>query len=370
MHVDALNRCFENADPPSQMRAVLKRIIVVEDTLTDSFYNAGYTSPDWQWAQKFREQWPLDIDTSWLIATDHRPNHANTNPPGYFWGVRNQTGKTIFGYPPGEAEYKVKYEFPSKDDSLATAQDIWLDFGLIHGWASYLCNLPEEYYQDVHDSKQRFQHFYFGGSSLYAPECSAFLSLYTKENIARKNRDAYAESKRHDFSNYPKHIGIRIAPESTAAEVGNLEIYRVLLKDGQVWAEEKTFSDTPEQTSTQDSLVFNGNLFIENSNCWLLKCNLKDGSTREVYVPSAPFNMSAAMGVQIANYTIELIGQGDPLKTVQAMDMVTENKLQRHVENKTAAGGTLYAKAKVAGTDIWLLWFLQQDPKRILLGTC
>jgi len=90
-HVDLMNRCMENANPPCELEAELVRIVVVEDEAVtkqpderdskkwdeEAWREGEVGNLDWWWFHN--SGWdgtfpqPVDIDTSWAVPNDYRP---------------------------------------------------------------------------------------------------------------------------------------------------------------------------------------------------------------------------------------------------------------------------------------------------------
>ena len=366
MHVDAMNVCFENAKPPTDMKSVLRRIVIVDDNILGVSYDETRKSElggafDVKWFKKFLNKYPINTDMAWAIADDYRVDTTANTEQGFFWSVKNKDQKIIFGQPPGSADFARSYVFPERDKALKNRQGVWLDFGLTHEWSHYLWNLPDEYNQNVHDSAQRFKSFLFSTGyvgSFHEPRFSPYLSYFAKRNIELKRRDAYRESRWHDFTDRPDQINIKM--QSNDAEVNGFEVRRVRLKDDFVGTGEKTFASDADHAGNGDQVSLGQGLFEGNSNCWLIHCTLNDKSSREVFLPAAAFGMSRGAGrIDNVNYNIEFSGYENPNKKTQIVELVDQSDIEDFLNTRNAQGDNYYAKMKADGTDTWLVWFLR-----------
>ena len=154
MHVDAMNLCFSNAKPSSDLKAVLRRIIVLEEGTLDPIFDMNQylqgkasTGPDYPYSQRFHEIFPLNTDLSWVVGSDYRvdtqKNIDNYNKGGCFWSCDSIDGKIYFGHPPGsEAKSRIRV-YPDHGSSLTGKMGVWMDFGMTHEWLHYLFHLPD-----------------------------------------------------------------------------------------------------------------------------------------------------------------------------------------------------------------------------------
>ncbi len=83
IHVDVMNRCLKKATPPFEMKAVLRRILVIDDNMAKKFY-----------------PFSIDTDCVWAIADDYRASGG-----GKFYEIRHENDKTFIGIPPEKAPF-------------------------------------------------------------------------------------------------------------------------------------------------------------------------------------------------------------------------------------------------------------------------
>jgi len=368
MHVDAMNMCFENAKPPSKMKSVLRRIVVVDDNLASSFWNeSAYRQGkapalDVEWRTKFSDKYPLDTDACWAIADDYRVDTRQETIQCCLWSVRHQNGKTIFGWPPGAKDYKRVYEFPERNNSLSGKNGVWLDFALIHEWSNYLTNLPDQYFFDIHDKNpSRFANFLVEtGNSFQEPYLSPYLSMFLTENIRRKSRSwsRFFQNEVYNLSERPTNNTI-VFTDNTG-EVSNIKVHKVVAEVGYIGR--KTFLDLPNQEQSGNQIVLGNELFddrVENgAHVWLFRVGV-NGAEKQLFFPAATFQMSKFAGVDNANYRVEFTGYDNQNKKNQIMDMVDDTDLHQYLNDKNKNGDQLYAKMKVDGTNTWFVWFLR-----------
>ena len=367
MHVDAMNRCFENAKPPAEMESVLRRIVVISDDMPKTFSNklkdVLNEALDMKWMRQFNDKYPIDTDGSWAIAKDYRVDTTKEISQGYFWKVwHEKIGEdewTVFGYPPGAKIPDRTYVFSDRNDSIQDKEGrVWLDWGLIHEWSHRLWQLPDEYNLEVYDNVQRFQHFLFETGHFLEPYFSAYLVSFAKMNIERKMRNFFQEPRCYDFSDRPSEININVTIEGV--DVDSIEVRRVRLKGNHPSADEKTFNETPDQESNGNSINLDESLFKGNSNCWLIKCELeKYENSQEIYFPAAALAMSTAADIDIANYNLEFSGYNYEHRKTQIVKLIDQSEIDKFLKNRKNKNDHYYAKMKVDGTDTWLVWFLR-----------
>lgn len=369
MHVDALNRCMENAKPPSTMKAVLRRIMVVDDSMPKGFWNeSAYREGkggalDWEWAIKFLSKYPIDTDACWAIADDYRADTTQNTNQGFFWSVCHRNGKTVFGYPAGAKNYEQVYELPEKDDSLSGKNGVWLDFGLTHEWSHYLLNLPDEYQQDFHKMSGSFacyDQFFFDTGNFEVPHLSPYLSYLLKRNIGEKLRDVWEEdSQAVNFQDHPKNSRLTF---NGLSENQPIEIRKVRFEKNNTYGL-KGFPLKPDQTgkngcALEDSL-FEGDKLKPDPNLWSCRAIIPNQTPREVFIPAAAFNMSKIAGKEDAEYRIEFTGYENPNKKIQTVRLVDESDMEKFLQETNSKGDQPYAKMKIDGTNTWFVWFLE-----------
>lgn len=359
-HVDVMNKCLKKATPPFEMKAVLRRILVIDDDMTKEFWDEDLyrqggalgTALDLAWVNKF---YPFSIDTDcvWAIADDYRDTGG-----GNFWEIRHENDRIIIGLPPEKVSFGQYFEFPNENDFLSGKNNLRFDMGLIHEWSHYLLNLPDEYGQDVHDASQRFKSFTFGTGSFDKPEISPYLAQLMQENIDHKDRNIYYPQdniwKWVSSKNRPKKVEVTTRSEHQNLVNNFIEVRRVRLVDSSYYGN-KSVPKNADQVSKDNSLIFGKNLFRNNSNCWHVKV-INDKITREVFLPIAAFNMSKISGLESAKYDLIFSGYDDVSKTKQEVKLVDESKIDAFIQNEK---DPYYSKMKVEGTNTWFVWFLR-----------
>ncbi len=360
MHVDTMNITFDNAIPSIQMRTVLNRIIVIDDSFTKDFYsNEDKHKPssdlDFKWRFRYKGKLPIDTDCSWAIADDDRPFDNVEIDRTYYWRMTTQNGIAKFGFPARTDNFTKTYEFSALNTSLLGRTSVLIDFALIHEWSHYLWNLPDEYVHDIHDSKQRYTDFFFRTGLYLEPNLSQYLAYFARRNIELKKRDTFVESRIVDVGDRPDKISIEI--KGRDIPVNSIEVRRVLLKDNNVFSQEKSFNTEPDQTSSTSSVIFKEELFKGNSNVWLLKCKLSDGTSVELYLPYAVLAISRAASILDAKYIIEVIGKDDPSKKAQGVKLVEDSNIEKFIKDSNNKSDTVLAKMKIEGSSTWLVWF-------------
>jgi len=359
IHVDVMNRCMKEARPPFAMKAVLRRILVVDDNATKEFWDEkAYrqeaslgSALDAAWVYRFFP-YSFDTDESWAIADDYRDSGG-----GNFWEFYHGNGKTIIGMPPGKIPFERYFEFPEEDDSLSGKNNVKFDMGLIHEWSHYLLNLPDEYAQDVHDASQRFKDFTFGTESFHAPYISTYLAYLMRENIKLRARNYFTYDDRRgsgSFNERPREVEITAQFQKPDHVSSHIEVRRVRLLDDDYYGR-KIVPKNADQVSNADFIKFGKNLFQGDSNCWLIKI-VSGQTTREVFLPAAAFNMSKIAGLESAKYNLIFSGYDDTERTKQEVKLVDKTDIDEFLKNSQDPP---YAKMKVEGTDTWLVWFLR-----------
>jgi len=351
MHVDSMNRCLDYAKPPSGAKAVLKRILVIDDGLANSFWDeAAYrkgSGPalDWRWRKRLFRYLPIDTDESWAIADDYRGIGGNP------WIFTHKDGQTVFAHAGG-----AKRTFPDRSDSLSGKEGIVLDFGLVHEWSHYLLNLPDEYVQDLHGQGGRFQKFLMGTGSFHEPFLSAFLSARMRENITLKARQLWTDDRAllFDSREWPDKIALDMQFQDLKPSNVEIEVRNVKIETDQYGP--KKVSEAADQSAAGKFIDFGRRLLKSRSGCWLVRVTGDYGFLKELYLPFSAFNMSRMAGLNQATYSIEFSALGNYAKKTQEIHIVDDSDLDGFVRQYNSENNPPYAKMKIEGTPTWFVW--------------
>lgn len=350
IHIDVLNRCMEMANPPSEMKTILRRVVVVEDSAVkeiwdEDAYNKGKGEAlDTKWLNIFGP-FPIDTDASWAIASDYRDSNSNS-----FYKINHKNDKTVMI----SEKNGTVYEFPEKNDSLFNKNNIRFDMGINHELSHRLLNLPDEYTQDVHDNTQRFKDFTIGTGCFESPYFSPHLSYLLKENIKLNARTFFSKYDRATIRPdiHPEKIEVSCQLEHFDNNATSIGIRGVRVLDETYYGAKKV-PQNADMSSETNTISFDNRLFQEKSNCWLISAT-NGNCTREVFLPVAAFNMSKIAGLESAKYNLTFTDYDDSLKTKQEVVMVNDTDIDKVGYD----GKKVYAKMKVDGTNTWFVWHL------------
>ncbi|MFA6297475.1 MAG: hypothetical protein WC629_02835 [Candidatus Paceibacterota bacterium] len=351
-HVDVLNRCLDEAQPQVRMKAILRRIVIVEDKCSEEFLDKKTQDAfDIQWDRQF---WPppVDTDASWAIADDYREKGGS-----YFYNIRNIDGKVVAEKYFSDGNERKEYEFQGKRDSLNGKDNISFDMGLVHEWSHRLLNLPDEYSQSVSDPSQRFTSFEFATGSFLEPVMSPYLSYVLQENIKLRARNFYdpaTSRSRTVFSERPEKIRVATSFEDVDFRKTSVEVRAVRLLEDSYYGRKEVPEDF-DQRSASGPLDLNNNLFDIKTNCWLVRAEGGE-KNREVFLPAAAFNMSKIAGLSSSEYDIIFSGFDDLAKTRQEVKLVNKKDVVKLHYNQH---DPVYAEMKIPGTDLHMMWFLR-----------
>ncbi len=365
MHVDILNRSMESAKPPVDMQAVLRRIVIIDDTLVAGWDESswkrglrGNIALDWWWVMRFRNQYPVDIDASWAIATDYRGDKTKKSEAGSFWSFKTDPdSKVTFRSPPEGEQVDQTYTIPAKNDSLSGKNNVWIDFALIHEWTHYLLNLPDVYNFNIENAPFRFKNFLLQGDYMQ-PELSPYLSMLLTNHIKKRIRSPWAEGlhRGYSYEETPKTMKIHVR-EKGKPVVGKISLFVSTLQEISGFATNiKIFANKPNvEINETDSCLVPFRPFKSDSN--LLYITASDGDKiREVYIPAAAFNMTKMAGLEHADYFINFTGHKNPHATVQTIHQVDESDFVKFLSGYPKDKQAVYAAMKVAGTSTYFVW--------------
>ena len=365
MTTDTMNVCFANAKPPSEIKAVLKRILVVPDNVADEFWdkdafnNGKGNNFDFTWLGKTKEILPLSTDISWGISLDYRVNPNNNidniGHGGSFWSCTCKNNCFSFEYPPGGTQKEKALEYPVQNNSLVNSNGTWLDCGQSHELLHYLFNLPDEYGFDLHLNNG--QHLVVATGSFQKPWVSPYLSLLSKHHIEKKLRDCIREGcgNGYSFQDIPENIAIK---SSEFAEVQNIKVVR-MSND----INERILEEIPSALAIDRTITASKEQLVRDRE-YILQLNYLDKTKNKnigLYIPYLPFIMSKLRGLDDPQFQIIPFGEGvfDPKKE-QVMYLFDESDAASKIEEeKRLYGFTPFAAMKVSGTNAWCIWAQQ-----------
>lgn len=357
VHVDILNKCLDEAQPSVKMKTILRRIVVVEDECVENMWNEdAYRSGsghalDQRWHSQF---WPpVDTDASWAISDDYRMGNG-----AYFYDAKNDNGKVVIEKYLAGGNIKKRYELPGEIGSIKGTNEVKFDMGMIHEWSHRLLNLPDEYLQDVSESKQRFNDFVFSTGSLLEPVISPYLSCVLQENIelkARNIKDPKLNRGNEVFSEHPENIRIAACFNDINFGETSIGVTAVRLVENSYYGR-KEVPPNSDQESKSGPIDLSSDFFNIKTNCWLVRVGNKNGMTSEVFFPAAAFNMSKIAGLKSAEYNIVFSGYDDTSKTKQEVKLINKDDMVRLHNNQQ---DPIYAEMEISGTDTYLVWFLR-----------
>lgn len=368
MHVDALNTVIFGTNPKVDMRAILRRIVVVDDKMPASFWDeASYKAqvPDAEaldrvWAIKFnRDHYPVDIDCSWAISDDYRTPDKMAN--GWTF-VHNGNGTITFKQITRPEVVGKNYTFAAKNDSLVGKDGTWLDFDLIHEWSHYLLNLPDQDAFNIDNPNiTRFRFFHFvTGTNFQEPYMSAYLAMFLDANTKRPARSLYQQTMANRFSERPATN--RLVVTDATGVVNEVKIHRVALNADNDYRGEKQFKVEADQVRSGNNVVVSPKLYDERvsggDRIWWIRASV-NGQERQLLFPALFLQMSKFAGVNNGNYFIEFTGHEDIGKKMQILDLVDESDYTNYIGQKAKEGLTPYARMKVDGTKTWTVWFIK-----------
>lgn len=345
------NTCMENAKPPSEMRGVLRRVIVVEDKILKNIWDEkAYRDKkgvalDWAWRSRFANIFPIDTDESWAVADDYRKVKGVN-----LWKISQNQDEIIAQNVSDQVAEQI-FKFPAKEDTKELFNGITIDMGLPHEWSHYLEKIIDEYSQDVQDVNNfAFTNYFFDTGSFEIPYFSAYLSYLTKRNIDQKVRTLKAT-----IEDRPKDINISIESNLSSADV-RMEIRRVRLLDDSIYGK-KSVPTSPDKTNPGNTITLSDDLFKDGSNAWLISRDYKDDK-KSLLFPIACLNICKIAGLDKVDFKINFIEDASPKQTVQRMVPKDESEINDFMNEIQKNNWTPYATMKIPGTRLTFIWYL------------
>jgi len=359
MHVDAMNLCFSNAKPHSDLKAVLRRIVILEEGTLDPIFDMNkYLNgkapfgPDWAYNNQFvfNKKSAFDTDESWVVGSDYRVNtreNINNYKGGSFWSSHSADGKIYFANPPGGRTKERIRVYPDHGSSLTGKQGVWMDFGMTHEWLHYLFNLPDEYGYDV--ISNGVTKAFISTGSFMEPHLSPYLSVLSQYHIDKKLRDPILEGCGVGYTifNIPEKVRI-----TTDENVKIQEMRTIRVPQGK----QSYFPDYPDYIATDNSIDASKEDLVRFNAHALELSLIQNGSKKKLYVPYLAFHMSKMRKKDTAKYHIEFLNeiqdQPQHVAIVDQIDIEPLIKERERVNNQHPV-----AKMDIDGTNASYIWF-------------
>lgn len=354
LHIQEMNKMIkESSKKPMQM--ILRRIIILDDSKNSEFkeryqtYVPPYTHP-------------LDIDCWWTQWDDLR---GNINPH------TNQRE--------GGSSYCEEYKWGNTT--------LLLDYGLIHELFHGLCNLPDEYVQNVHwekDTKfpddQKLPEMLLVGDNLgnglitnnyrrrnpwggYALDRIRELKIrgYAEDPRSLGYSLATADSETADgiWKQIPKDISLTFKDQYNHPFEGKIDIFTtdnidgpyygrklphflesISLKNGQLKMMSNWFGKQTEKYWSVDRLN------------WVFRISTYMG-VFFLHLPVAAFNMTKMAGLDKVEYQIKIHSDLPNIDSDQIIEIARPQDSKSEV--------VAYASMEITGTNATMLWFLKTE---------
>jgi hypothetical protein len=360
MHVDAMNLCFSHSKPHSDLKAVLRRIVIIEEGTLDPIFDMNKYlegeanfGPDFAYNKNFvfNKKSPFDTDESWVVGSDYRVNtqeNINNYKGGYFWSSHSANGKIYFGNPPGTNSKERIRVYPDHGTNLTGKQGVWMDFGMTHEWLHYLFNLPDEYGYDIHSNGEAKAVISTG--SFHEPYLSPYLSILSQNHIDKKLRDPSSEGCGVGYTifNIPEKVQI-----TTDESIKIQEMTTIRVEPGK----QSYFPERPDYIPTENSINTNKEDLIRHNAHALELSLIKNGSVKKLYIPYLAFHMSKLRMKETAKYKIELLDEIEDNK-VQHVTIVDRSDIEPLVKERERVNNLHpFAKMDIDGTNASYIWF-------------
>lgn len=344
MSVDLMNRTTETAKPKVDITTQLLRVVVVGDEF-----------------KKNPSKHSKDMDATRFIQEDYRDKEKLGS---YFFGVyENENGDVEIRKPDGFDHWDSrKFIFARGNDSLTGKDNILIDFGEIHEWYHMCYDVPDEYYMDTNNSPFKQPTFRFETGNFVEPSLSPYISLMIKYNIDTGRRGAFVDPDQKLFAEDYKNYCLNQFPEHSTISTNNIDkkisVYFPKLKDGHNDYDQPFGygGENGEVTIKDDQMRVRGGDID-----WPLGSAIIRSGEKEIYVPTAVFNMSKVSGVDPANYHINFEDHPYNINSkTQIAKLVDSSDLTKFRQEMEGAGKQVFAKMKIPGTQTWCFWFLEE----------
>jgi len=359
MHVDAMNLCFSCAKPHSDLKAVLRRIVILQEGTLDPIFDMdkylegkANFGPDWAYNTNFvfNKKSAFDTDESWVVGSDYRVNtkeNKDNYKGGFFWSSHSTNNKIYFGNPPGAKSKERIRVYPDHTTNLTGKQGVWLDFGMTHEWLHYLFNLPDEYGYDVHSNGEAKALVSTG--SFHEPYLSPYLSILSQNQINKKLRDPSLEGCGVGYTifNIPQKVQI-----TTDESIKIQEMRTIRMQQGK----QSYFPEEPDYITTEGVINATKEELIKHNAHALELSLVQNASIKKLYIPYLAFHMTKLNMKETAKYNIELLDEIENkvqhIAIVDQIDIEPLSKERKRVNNQHPV-----AKMDIDGTNTSYIWF-------------
>lgn len=357
LHVEAINLMIKNSDFPIDLKIVLDRLIIVDDL--------NNTNP---------VRYTKDIDAMWFLDNDYRDDQTKVTNQSYFWSANRKDEGVEFKFPAGGSDIYKEYFLKSDVDFLGGIRDgVWLDFGLVHELIHQALNLPDEYVLDDNDAPFKFKNVEFRTGSFHEPHFSPYASLLLGEVNKRGIRGYYMdprgiglaknmEEKFFHFGLLPKSFKLKVFGMTSVDMFGST----FALPDYYSKKEykNKTSSIAVENTANIDVTLFpktitdKGVLYSTEN---YIKFNMNHGDNKELFFPIAILNMIKMSGTQDSVLEVQFDDRvSTKERTTQFIELIPDLEIENFLAKREKDSYYPYAKAKIPGINIWVIWSLQK----------
>ena len=354
--IDSMNRELQTCTPPINLKNVLKRIVIVDDSFE--------INP---------VRYSKDIDAMWFFDHDNRlPQSEGMIGQGSFWSVKEKRDDGVILCNPAGSTFGREVTLDGSSDSLSSVSEgVWIDYGMVHEFKHQLWNIPDEYNFNFEGVNSIYKNFRFDNGYFMEPTVSPYIAMLIRRNINLGVRGYYMDKrgigtaktmleKYSFFGELPVSAKISIS----GAQFTGISRSRAVIPDYFDNKEHGISCKKMEELREIKSGIFNlsGADFVpdiidgEGIYPVLFRVDtLRAGKPDELYIPLAVFNMSVMSGVDNPNYVIEYTGVEPPLGFgSQVMKLVESNSLEDFESENL-----VYAKMKVDGTSCWAVWVFQ-----------
>lgn len=344
MSVDLKNRTMETAKPKVDSATQLLRVVVVSDEFKEN-----------------PSKHSKDMDATRFIDEDYRDK---AKEGGYFFTVyENENGDVEIRKPDGFefGDYR-KFIFARANDSLTGKNNVLIDFGEIHEWYHMCDDVPDEYYMDTSNSPFKQSTFRFETGNFTEPSLSPYISYMIKYNVDMGRRGAFVDPDQKLFAEDYKNYCLNQFPKLSKISTNNIDkkisVYFPKLKDGHNDFDQPFGYDgeNGEVTIKDDQMRVRG-----GDVDWPLGSVVIRSGEKEIYIPTAIFNMSKVSGVDPALLNIEFEDHPYNIYSkTQIAKLVDSSDLTKFRQEMEGAGKQVFAKLKVPDTQTWCFWFLEE----------
>ncbi len=327
-NITEMNRKIQTNPYPVDLKTVLKRVIVVDDSLAED-------------PKKNPPPMSVGVDGNWFMDFDYRgdihPQTKNYTASGFIRSIKKN------------------------------GNNVLIDEGLIHEWMHQLYNWPDEYVQDLHEKDPQLKipdltvNGGLEGDSAWA---GAFLQKIKAKNVrgyytdergigVRQSKDR-SDNITSVWGELPENSNIALTYLNNEPLMVPVAFYRSHSSSPNYY-KDKYLQKTQVAASSELPIQLDKGLFIpdkfDNETAPVLNISVGLPNDRFIHIPIGAFNLAKWAGEENPSFKIQILNPNQESERRQLMHYVSEANKSEFEKDKS-----ILAQMLIPGTSIYCIW--------------